>query len=234
MPYVHTVGTRTEWLRTAAHLVLIYAAVTLAFIVGVPAGRRAGVYGLHLINDPASTQGFHPFVGALSYLAVFGWGITVAATLFAAYVLGRGAGRRQGVLWGAAATSLVLMLDDLFSLHEMYSQRWWDGREEIFFAAYGVMALALVVLARREVLPHRPWVLVLGGAVFAASILLDLVSEYQYLEEGLKTLGIATWAYYWASLAKKLILEEVISDDHLVGLEIGGASDGGSSRTPSG
>ena len=202
-------GDVASWRPTGAlmvALVISYACVLSAFVVGYVVAQARGLPVSHIALDPASSQGFHPLVGFLSHLAVLGWATAAIISLFTAGLVSRGQQRIRGLLLAAGGLSLILMLDDLFMIHENVPGV-LGVPEFVVYLVYASAMAWILVRFRREWTAYYPWLLMLAGAGFAGSLGMDQLYEFNLLvEEFFKTSGIVTWAIYWTGLARRALI----------------------------
>jgi hypothetical protein len=152
------------------------------------------------------------YAGAVSNIGILFWCATASLCLFTCLVLRHRSaptGLRRFLLWAALLT-FVLMLDDLFLLHDVIIPNTWGVTEALPQAVYGLATAIVLFASRRVILDHTEY-LPLGLALifFASSIAFD-ASEISYrlqgipdnltfwLEDGGKSLGIISWFAYYA------------------------------------
>jgi hypothetical protein len=97
---------------------------------------------------------------------------------------------------------VVLLIDDLFRIHDYYSD-YIGIHEKVLFALYGAATLALLIRYRKLIL-SAPWsLLAIASVCFATSIVVDadwVVVRYGHhlVEDGSKWLGICAWCAYFS------------------------------------
>lgn len=161
-------------------------------------------------RDPAALMDRSPLVGCLSTLGIFLWTSGAAVALFTASVLPHGQ-RPRGLLATLAALTALLLVDDVFMLHEYLGPRHLGLPEEVFLGFYAAIGLTTLLFF------HRSWLLMPIGAFLGASLLLGgsvaadllITDSFQsanpnlsfFIEDGLKLLGIVGWttALVWSS-----------------------------------
>jgi hypothetical protein len=145
-------------------------------------------------RDPAATYNAHPLIGVVSNVGILCWSAAFNMSLFCWLIYQK----RQlsqylsnFFLWSSAFT-LMLLLDDLFMLHE--------GRfENAFFLSYFV-AFALYLWKFSKILFCKDaslfWISIL---FFALSIGHDLapLEGNVFVEDAFKFLGIVGWAGFF-------------------------------------
>lgn len=183
----------------------------MVLVLAVASVQRAVPMEL-LMRDTVSIVEVPPYVGALSHLGVLLWCSTAAIALFGGSFLWARRGRDRMAEWlvGGGLLSLLLMGDDLFTVHEVIA--YYAGLpDSLVIAVYGGVAVAYFAAYRRTAAETD--VLLLGVALLllGTSILVDLINpkdsallyavvgdRYHLVEDGPKLLGIAVWLAYYA------------------------------------
>jgi hypothetical protein len=192
----------------ATALAVALGLVTAGLLYVALVGNRRLAY---LTRDPQSTTFERWFLGFFSNIGnALWWAATGAAVLAGLTLLSLAAGDRRGnrssprtepahFLLAIGAVTAMFAVDDMFGVHDA-----WGAEENIpkmmFFWFYGLVALAVLWRFRREV--ARTWLtpLVLAGALYAVSSVVDWLSgssrsDLRYLgEDGVKLLAIVCWA----------------------------------------
>lgn len=157
----------------------------------------------YFARDPAITLYGHPLTGALSHIGILIWCATVAICLFCAAVHRRYGrpGFARFMVYSALLTAL-LMLDDLFMLHEYILPLSLGVPQNGVYGAYLVLVIVYVLGFRRTLLTLEYSIFLMACGWLGLSLLTDLLlaqSELQFfLEDGLKLMGIATWLLFFA------------------------------------
>lgn len=179
---------------------MLSVVVAVAVVCGALAlfGYRKQIYLPDLTRDPSAVTHTHFWVGALSFLGFALWGIGAGSSLAVGLALPRGDARRRTLLQVSAITA-YLLIDDMLLLHEEVLPN-LGVPEKLIYPAYVVVALAWFWVNRADIARTERILLGLSVLAFAASILLDQVtpdiSDWTYVEDSLKFLGIALWATY--------------------------------------
>lgn len=168
-------------------------------------GKASNVSMQYVLRDLAQTcgqlvGGLPLAVGLISSLGYLIWMAAAAIALFTAFsAVSQPRGAVRSLLVAGGIFSLILTLDDMFLLHDLYIS------QHFLYAVYAVFAI--LILFR-----YRPIVVALGGPVFLAavallgfSVLCDELQEVlpfpyqtvQIFEEGAKFLGGAAWLFFW-------------------------------------
>ncbi|UEM25291.1 hypothetical protein JL100_035105 (plasmid) [Skermanella mucosa] len=167
-----------------------------------------------LFNDPADSMGFHPFLGMVSMLGLFGWA-AAAGIAFLTYAVTRFHETVQMRRFWLAAGLLtaLLLLDDAFMLHEEILPVGLGIRERYVKLGYIAVAAAFGLGFLKVLAENNLRLVVAAGSFFALSFLCDTPFLMQPLglwesdtvvyliEDGAKFVGISLWMAYVAKTA---------------------------------
>ena len=160
-----------------------------------------------LTRDPTAVAGVHPLTGLVSNLGILLWCASAALCLFSATVLHRtGADRAtHRLIFWAGIVTVVLLLDDLFLLHERIYPAVFGVGERAVFGVYGAMLLTYFSVYRNVLARTDPSLLVVALACFGVSLIVDqgpesILPAHLLFEDGFKFLGIASWFGYFSTL----------------------------------
>jgi hypothetical protein len=158
-----------------------------------------------LTRDPVQLLNGRPYTGMLSNLGIIIWSATAGICLFVVILnlsypeLKRV--RRFFLL--AFILTLVLLLDDLFLLHDVILPEDLNLSENYLYAVYGILSLIFIIYFSRDIL-QTPYLLLVAAVIFFGfSISVDTIVKYfslQHgfiLEDGSKFLGIISWGTYF-------------------------------------
>ncbi len=184
-----------------AVLVLVVAGLVLAaaFFVQFKEGVAMG----DLTRDPTSVAEVPLYIGFVSQFGIFLWSATATCCLMAGLALARQGQDRQGrnFFLYAAGLSLMLGMDDLFLLHEVFFP-YFGVPELVVFGVYGVLVAVFLGLFLRLLLRSEYLLLLMAFGFLGLSVLTDLADvvliEPFLLEDGLKLVGILAWLCYFA------------------------------------
>lgn len=154
-------------------------------------------------RDPMAITGGHPFLGILSNIGVMFWGFSVIVCFFS-YALLKSNKKNHDVLGFivfGGFISLVLLLDDLFMLHEYIYPKYFGISEKIIFLSYGLIVLFYLVKFRKIIKETELSFILLASFFFSFSILVDILLKsllpwHHFFEDGSKLFGIISW-FYW-------------------------------------
>jgi hypothetical protein len=179
-------------------LALLSLVVLAAFFSHIPLSS--------LTRDMASIAHVHPLIGVVSNVGVLLWCATTVICLFSSTLL-----RQQGLraearflLWAGLMT-LVLLVDDLFMIHEYIAPVHFHVNEKVVLASYALGAGAYLLSQRHLILAANYQLLAAAMVLFTASMAVDIADVGGWLrlgEDGFKILGIASWFGYHAGMAR--------------------------------
>jgi hypothetical protein len=210
----------------------VYTVALLVPALAMAAALWAGLKPTEMLWDPIMAAGGEPsefYLGLFSNLGVVLWTAAAAICLFAASEVTAGTDRRaRRFLLYAGLFTLLLMLDDLFMLHENYI-------DHVFYILYGMgllyyvirffglivrldvvlFALTIPLFGNAVLLDLAPWRLLPGegievpDAVAPSPVEKDAVRQFgrelrYLLEDGFKFIGICCWAAFHIRAAKLL------------------------------
>lgn len=183
--------------------VFIFAiALSTSILTGIPLAL--------FTRDPAQIVYIHPAYGVLSQIGILTW--TAAATIcfFCAHQLHRTNNISKPYtafyFMGGLLTS-ILLIDDLFIVHDRLAPQYLKIPEKVMFAVYTVIVFVWL-LYFRAIIFIRTWGLLIAAlAFFTFSVIVDLLVKEQggnlhlLFEDGAKWLGIVGWLAYWWTMA---------------------------------
>lgn len=187
----------------------------------------------YLTRDPADLIRFYPitnfpfyidgivklpfYLGALSYLGILLWGATIAVCFFCFSIL-RKTDRKGPVrlfFLLASGISTLLLLDDLFRLHEIVFPVYLHLHGYTLYAAYIVM-IAFLLIRYRTVILNTDYLLLLFalaclGFSMSGDVITDMffsnISGATLLEDGAKFTGIVSWLLYFARVSRHYVMQ---------------------------
>ena len=126
-------------------------------------------------------------------------------------------------LMGFGLISMLLMLDDLYLLHEEVIEDHLHIPQKFVFVAYGIMVLGLLIRFRKLILDSEFLMLVLAFGFLGISVIVDLfVTPEEFvifggfpgryiIEDGFKLLGIASWSVYFTRTSFQIVSPQISS-----------------------
>jgi hypothetical protein len=163
-------------------------------------GRSLGMF----TSDPTTIMGANPLIGVVSSIGVLGWCATASLCLFTWGVTRHRVAGRLGdtFLLIPGLLTTVLMLDDLFQIHETLAPLYLGGPDDLLTVLHALVLLAWAVVFRRRILQTEYLLLLVAAGGFTVSVVIDALTQAQYdsryvLEDGFKFLGIVGWLGYF-------------------------------------
>jgi len=158
-----------------------------------------------LTRDPVQLLNGRPYTGMLSNLGIIIWSATAGICLFV-MILGapyHELKRERQFFLLAFLLTLVLLLDDLFLMHDVILPEDLNISENFLYAVYGILSLVFIIFFRNDIL-QTPYLLLMAAVLFFGfSISIDTIVKYLnlphgfFLEDGSKFLGIISWGTYF-------------------------------------
>lgn len=193
----------------------------LAFLTYVIWQQDAPVY--EYLDDPVGYIG-KMYYGIGSNVGMLFWCSAAALCLFSGLLLKRAGGYRMEFgrfLWFSGIVTAILLLDDLFLLHDRVIPLYTPADQEALYLGYVAMLGLYLFEFRKTLLKTELLPLVLAFALMATSVFVDegvengwlgiSYSPLSYLvEDGSKLLGIAMWFWYFLRVCLNQ-MQQVIS-----------------------
>jgi hypothetical protein len=204
---------KQQWSEMRTELLVIFSPVVLVLGIVVIVRITNDIAVAELTRDPISFTDLPLYTGSISNLGVMIWSGAAAICFFGwAMVRPRSKERHvpQFLLSGGVFTT-ILALDDMFLLHEEILPG-LGIPQNLVLGTYVLLAIGFVVRFRATILRTRYLLLVLAGASFGFSVLIDVLVGYGLiwplflLENGSKLFGIVSWTAYFAYASAKFIL----------------------------
>mgnify|MGYP000332851566 CR=1 FL=1 len=163
-------------------------------------------------RDPAYLGDLSPFSGVISNLGVLCWCAGSVVCLVGWTLLSKQKTQSKLALFFllAGLYTALLMLDDLFLLHEEIFPAFLPFGEKFIISGYGLLLISGLYYFREIIWSSKYHFLLLAVGFFAMSVGIDLVQdEVEVLvgkwrilfEDGFKFLGIVSWlAYFWENM----------------------------------
>jgi hypothetical protein len=205
---VLTAGKRSPALGSASaqrsglivHLVVLAAAL-LVLIAAAGLARAVDVSGSFLTREPQVALDGPSYAGAASNLGALVWMLAVVMA-FVGWVSSTDIAARHMFRAGTFIGS-VLLVDDFFLVHDVVSAR-VGAADELMSAAYFAAVVALLIVYREALGPLARAGIVASLLLLGLSSGIDVLSNDidQFIEDGIKFLGICTWATAWTLRAR--------------------------------
>lgn len=152
----------------------------------------------------AAIPGARPYEGLLSNLGIIVWASAFAIAVFTGLVTRSAAddSDMSRLLLGGGLVTFVLLVDDLFMLHDTLLPEYIGIPETVATVMVGLVPLSFLWLFR-TVIPRTPWLLLAVGVAYLAVMTgIDFIEDkvdipgHHLWEEGAKLLGILHWCGY--------------------------------------
>lgn len=176
-----------------------------------------------VMRDPLAIADYPPYVGAVSNLGILFWCSAAAICLFSFVVLRKLDRNRKFQIFflGSGCITAILVLDDLYLLHEMVFPEYLNLSENVIMFGYISLILLYLVKFRKIILNSTDFIILFFAfGFFGFSMGFDKVlpvlsfdllgDETQVLlEDGFKFAGIISWLTYFARTCFKQVKEAI-------------------------
>lgn len=199
------------------YLLSLYIVPLLLLVASVAASLLSGSTIADFLRDPAATMERHPFIGMVSNAGVLLWTATATICLFSWSIIRHSRNQKPFAvfLFYSALLTVLLLLDDLFLLHEVVFPDYLGIPEKLVYIAYGSLALFWAVKLQKCIRETEYLILLTSFAFFGLSVFIDMFEHpiksvfgggnTLLLEDGFKLLGIAGWFGYFLRLCLNLL-----------------------------
>ena len=165
----------------------------VAFAIELRGTHDISIY----FRDPASSFGFTPTAGLVSYLGILALFATASICIFASrHVL-----RDRSLLLAFGLFSAMLAMDDLFMFHETLARGWLGLSETHIMAIFAIIGLGLMFVHRASILGAAHAGFYIALSFLAASIAVDKfdpdIPFRIVFEDGFKFVGFILWSAYF-------------------------------------
>ncbi len=190
-------------------LIRLYAPLIVFLFIVAWINLATGIPLSQLTRDPVSLAQLSPISGIVSNIGVLLWRAAATICFFTAIVLRRwNEGVNSRFLFFSGLLTLLLLVDDFFVLHESLRD-YYAISEKITYGLYLFLFGLHLVTFRNVILNRNVSLFILafvflglsGGLDVIQKSVMDIIPGYFLLEDGLKLLGIASWAGYFAYTA---------------------------------
>ncbi len=172
-----------------------------------------------LTRDPVELLNGRPYTGMLSNLGIIFWSATAGICLFVVILDGNypQLKRERRFFLLAFILTLVLLLDDLFLLHDVILPEVMKISENYLYALYGILSLLFIIYFRYDIV-QTPYLLLIAAVIFFGfSIGVDTIVKFLdlehgfFLEDGSKFFGIISWSAYFTHISNRAIKRQTQS-----------------------
>jgi hypothetical protein len=200
-------------------LSLIYIPILMGLTTLVIVHLLTGIPLRWFFIDPVAEFNAPMYIGLVSNFGVLLWCAAASVCLFGGWLALIRTGHRESALFliCAGLVSSLLMLDDLYLLHEEVLPDHLFIPQKLVFAGYGCLILTFLFRFRQIILTTDFMLLFIAFGFFAISVFVDLfVTPEEFfifgslpgrdlIEDGFKFLGIVTWALYFISTCRQQV-----------------------------
>ena len=180
-------------------VIILFAIISLQTKIPVP----------NLTRDPLAITKAPFYFGAISNIGILFWCSAVAICFFSFRLLSdirKNKEFQRFFLFSGGITS-ILLLDDLFLIHEEVFPYYLNIPEKLAFVGYGMIISLYLIKVRKTILKTEFIFLNLAFCFLGLSVTIDFFpiftrlfgNEGEFLlEDGFKLLGIISWFTYFA------------------------------------
>lgn len=205
------------------NLLSIYGLI-IAFLILIRLQDRIPIY--NLTRDVFVVLEAPFYTGLLQNIGAFIWCSSFAIYLFTYAVFNQRKNKdnRESkyflfFLVYSGMTSLILMLDDFFILHDKVYPTYLHLSEVFVFKIYFIIIMVYIIIFRKIIIRTPFFYLILALLFFTLSLIIDVaedifvektpfIDEDRILfEDGSKLLGIVSWCFYCCSVCLKKLIQ---------------------------
>jgi hypothetical protein len=182
-------------------LIIALACIVGVYLVGVLKNVPPGF----MTEDPLQTAKFPWYTGALSNLGIILWSISIGCAFTGAILAIKKPHKFQFMIVSGVLSS-ILVVDDMFMLHDGFLRYSLHIPERPIFLAYGLIFVVYTLYFLRDILSDDSFLILFVALLFlGSSMVIDAVIPYSsletFIEDGIKFIGITFWAAYFLTAA---------------------------------
>lgn len=187
-------------------LLCLYLPAGVLLLIVLMASVHTDIPLAMFTRDPADITHTSPFLGVVSNICILLWCASAAICFFSFFIFRKTEAHSAAIffLFSGLLTSM-LMLDDLFLLHERIFPQYLHWRQRYIYLSYVSVVLVYLATFRQIIFKNNFLVLSLALGFFFMSVAVDcmaakmdnLVSYYHLFEDGFKLFGLASWLGYF-------------------------------------
>jgi hypothetical protein len=198
-------------------LVLLTKIFVPAFLFLAITAGLAWLNDIHfsfLTRDPITLLEGKPYIGLISNTGIIFWCATSAILLFSSKISAIQKKPRSQIffLLFSGLLTLLLLIDDLFMMHDVIFPEYLNLGDGVFYSFYGILLVALLAFYRRFIMSTDYILLILAIIFFGGSAVIDSVlvirSKFDYpysFEDSLKFFGIIAWFAYFTRTSYRAV-----------------------------
>lgn len=174
-----------------------------------------------LVIDVFTIAKIPAYTGLISNIGLLIWCVALTTCFLSSAIIKQKSNSPEmhKFLFYSGCLSSLLLLDDLFLLHERFFQTYFHIPEKITFGIYGIFLIYCLIRFRKIIWKTEFTFLVLAIVFFGVSLLIDIFVEnylnitgdpnFSLLEEGSKLLGIFSWCNYLVKVSFNKITSDL-------------------------
>ncbi len=206
-------------------IVKLYTPILFLLFLVVLASLKTGIPILNFTKDTISMTDMPPFFGVVSNIGILLWCASASICFLMSAIIRKynqhiSVYKRRELsiffLCSGVITS-ILLLDDLFLLHEVIFPDYLNIPEKITYISYIIMIFLYLFRFRKTIIRiiTEGILLCFAFLFFGLSIGMDMLPitmdiNVEYLfEDGFKLLGIVSWLGYFFRVSLKVLLDKL-------------------------
>ena len=207
---------RTQLAGASKSLIYAYSPILLLLLL---IGLQNRVPSNLLTRDPLAIAELPFYFGVVSNIGAIIWSAAASICLFVFFSTDNSVvyKRLRSYLLFSGLLTLMLLLDDLFMLHEQFFPEYLFIPKRIVIISYGALTILHFVVFRRIVKETEYFILVIAFAFFSVSLFVDSVPSESVtffwrlmnyvVVDGAKLLGIASWFVYFSRVSAAVLID---------------------------
>jgi hypothetical protein len=185
-------------------IIKLYLLIIILFLIALLIISQSHLDMEILTRDPAAVAATHPLTGMISNLGILLWCSCAAICLFCFKLLKTKPLNREFSLFFLFSGYLttILVLDDLFLLHEDIFPKYLNISEKLVLCTYAIVFSLYLFRFKKLILKTDFLLLLLAFGFFSASIISEILikNDVIMVEDWLKLFGIVNWLAYFTRL----------------------------------
>ncbi len=200
--------------KSLAIVIALYILIIIMLSLTVLLSLHTGIPLEEFTRDPTAIANVNPFIGAISNIGILFWCISTSVCLFTFFNIVERRNNKVNddtlFLLFFGLTTLILLLDDLFLIHESIAPVFLNISQKQIYVCYGMIVLFGIVRFKNIILQTEWIILSSSFSFFALSLAIDIFgnsldfSKSTFLEDSFKLLGIVSWVCYFVLASFKI------------------------------
>ncbi|BAU63128.1 hypothetical protein STA3757_04860 [Stanieria sp. NIES-3757] len=182
-------------------IIKLYLLIIILFLISLLIISQSHLDMEILTRDPAAVAATHPLTGMISNIGILLWCSCAAICLFCFKLLKNKPLNREfsSFFLLSGYLTAILVLDDLFLLHEDIFPKYLNISEKVVLCTYAIVILLYLAKFKKLILKTDFFFLFLSFIFFSLSILSEIMikKDLIMLEDWLKLFGIVNWLAYF-------------------------------------